>query len=92
MLHAIIILFSFFGLTYAIKETSLFNRLRIFLLGIHAFFYELLNCFLCTGFWAGLIVFVIDRWLGWPGQLMLWGLASAAVSYITSIVLDKLQS
>lgn len=88
-MNTLLILISFFSLTYAIKETSLFDKPRIFLIGLHPFFYKLLSCSYCTGFWSGIILYFIVNYCGKPGEILLWGLASAGVSLIISKWLGK---
>ena len=92
MSPTILILLSFYALTFAIKESVLFDKPRIWLIKLHSFFFYLLECWACTGFWAGIIIYLIaNNVSNWNiRELFLWGLASSATSYIVNVVVDKL--
>ena len=84
----VLYLLSFFGLTYAIQQSSLLNRFRIWLIQLHPLFMELLECPFCTGFWSGLIVYGLS--LSKYISFILFGLAGAAASLIITMILDFL--
>lgn len=86
------ILLSFYSLTFAIKESILFDKPRIFLIKLHPFFFSLFECYACVGFWAGLVVYLIANpfHLFNTREFLIWGLASSAFSYIVNYVLDRL--
>lgn len=89
-MNSLIIIFSFFALTHAIKESSLFDKPRIWLIGLHPFFYELLSCYFCTGFHSGWIIYLIANPYWRFGDMIIWGLASAGVSLLFNNVSDRL--
>lgn len=92
MLNTIIIIFSFYALTHAIKESWLFDKPRIFLIRISPFFYHLFECYLCLGFWVGLIVYLVAtpfHQLNFR-NLFLWGLASSGISFLLNAVANRL--
>jgi hypothetical protein len=88
----LLIFFAAFGLTYGIKESILFDKPRIYLIRLHPFFYHLFACYLCTGFWAGIIVAGLHYYAGMPGKILLWGLASATASFILNLVANRLSA
>lgn len=88
-------LFAMYGLTFLIKEADgpfdICAKIRNKLINnkyVGVFFYKLLDCYFCTGFWSGIIVGLLSR--VFDIKLILWGLAGAAFSFymnswITSI-------
>jgi hypothetical protein len=83
-------IFSFYGLTWIIKEGSIFDRPRNFLARHSPFIGQMLMCYACTGFWTGLaIYFLANRHFDWR-ELILYGLAGSAVSYVGDIVVQRL--
>lgn len=90
MIQVIIIIFSFYALTYAIKESILFDKPRIFLIRLHPFFYYLFSCFFCVGFHAGWIVYLIANTSWNFREMFLWGLASSGISAMMNAVFEKL--
>lgn len=85
-----IILFSFYAITFIVKESILLDKPRIWLIRQSPFFYHLFSCWLCTGFWGGLFIYLLYFQSFDFRELLLFGLAGASVSYITDIVLQKL--
>lgn len=45
-----------FGITFSICDAKLLSPLRDRLTSRSVFFYELTNCYMCTGFWVSLFV------------------------------------
>jgi hypothetical protein len=91
-MHELIILFSFYGLTFAIKESSLLARPRMALIKMHPFFFELLNCYFCTGWYAGLILYLLNFSTFSLGSMITWGFSSAAISFLLNLIVDKLSA
>lgn len=92
MLHTIIIIFAFYSLTFAIKESPLFDKPRIWLIGKHPFFYKLFECYYCCGWWSGLVVyFVASTYTTWNiWDMILWGLAGSGISFFLNAVVERL--
>ncbi len=92
MNNTILIIFSFYALTHAIKESVLFDKPRIWLIGLHSLFYQLFSCWFCVAFWAGLIIYIIaNQYHTWNVfDLVLWGLASSGISYVMNAAADRL--
>jgi hypothetical protein len=90
-LHTIIILISFYALTFAIKESVLLDRPRVWLIRQHTLLFALFECYFCVGFWSGLIVYLIaNPFSSWNGfEMFLWGLCSAGISYVLDVVVDR---
>lgn len=91
-MKAFIIIAAFYGATFALKESDIASGFRAWLIRRGVFFYHMLECWFCTGFWTGLIVYMlgnpIQEWnVSWA---ILWGLAGASVSYIGNIIVDRL--
>lgn len=92
MFETILIIFSFYALTHAIKESILFHKPRIYLIGKSPFFYHLFECYACVGFWAGLAVYLIANPIAAFDirALLIWGLASSGISFVMNAVVEKL--
>jgi len=86
--HIILIAFSFYSLTHALKESTLFDKPRIWLIGLHPFFYQLFSCYFCVGFHSGWIVYLLSHWK--YGEIFLWALASSGISFLLNAVAEKL--
>ena len=90
MLDTIITILSFYGLTFAIQNSDLLSRPRNWIMRHSVFMFQLLSCSFCTGYWVGLIIYLLHE-KEWHGNLFLiWGLASASISYIINAVVDRL--
>jgi hypothetical protein len=87
-MHTIFIIFSFYALTHAIKESWLFNKPRVWLIGLHPFFYFLFECYACVGLWSGFVVYALDHWK--YGEIFLWGLAASGISFLFNVIVEKL--
>jgi hypothetical protein len=89
-MHTIITLISFYSLTWIVKESSLLDRPRNWLARHSTFIGRMLLCYACTGFWAGLIIyFLANTTFSWR-ELLLYGLAGSAVSYIGDIIVQRI--
>lgn len=94
MLDFIFILLASYSLSFLIKETDgpfdIISKLRNYLMRnkyIGVFFYKLLSCYYCCGFWSGLIIYLIYfRKFQW-NLFILYGLTSAIFSLIMSSLL-----
>jgi len=89
-MNIVIILFAFYGLTFIIKDSSLFDKPRIWLIRQHPLFYQLFSCYACVGFHAGYLVYLLSFDQFSFRDFILFGLAGASVSYIVDIVLQRL--
>lgn len=87
MLDAIIVLLSFYGLTYLIKEAEILSSVRNWLMMKSAFFTKMLFCWFCTGFHAGWIVYFLHKY---QWDLTLYALAGAAAASIINATVNKL--
>lgn len=94
----IISIFAIFGLAFAIKETdgpwNIVSRwrnwmMRLPLVGVQ--FYNLLQCYYCTGFWSGIIIYLMTQENYKITFMICWGLASGAICLIMDGVLSHLQ-
>lgn len=90
MLDAIITIFSFYGLTWAIKESDLLSRPRNWIMRNSVFMFGLLSCYFCTGFHAGWIIYLLHEQKWYWNFFILWGLASASISFILNIIINWL--
>jgi hypothetical protein len=92
----IITLFSFFGMSYAIKEAELFAVPRNWLMQRSAFMAKLLYCWWCVGFWAGAFVYLLHSGSANafeefnPFEWIVWGCAGSAVSALGNAVMNRL--
>jgi hypothetical protein len=92
ILNTVIILFSFYGLTHALKEGSIFDNTRIYLIGKHKLFFDLFSCYACVGFWVGLFIYLvanpISDWSIW--MMFIWGCGSSGISFVMNVIVDRL--
>ena len=88
--HSIFLFIASFSLTFGFKETALFEKPRIWLIGLHPFFYKLIDCYYCLGFWVSIFVLLLDTFGGLTGLLFLWGLTGAIISLIMSGIIDRI--
>jgi hypothetical protein len=92
-MKALIIIFAFYGATFLIKEADITAWLRRWLIHRGPFFHNMLECWFCTGFWMGMLVYLLDAKVAEFSlcTMLLWGLAGASVSYIGNVVVDRLE-
>lgn len=90
MLDTIITLFAIYGLTYAVKESSLLAGPRNWLMLRSVFLTKMLMCWFCSAFWASLWVLVLHQWAGMPGSILLWGLGGAAIGHLLNALYTRL--
>ena len=88
-MNAVILVCAIFGLAFAIKQTdgpwNLVSRwrnwmMRVPFVGVQ--FYKLLDCYYCTGFWAGLAVYFLSEESYKLGWALCWGLAGGTICLI----------
>lgn len=82
----------FYGATFMITQSKIFQGPRLFLARL-AFFRELLSCPFCTGAHVGWVLYLaFSPMTSWSWQLgVQWLLASAAVSYLLDIFAEQLE-
>jgi len=97
-MNIIILLLASFGLTFLIRQSegpfgiiSWFRNKLMLIPHIGVFFYKLLECPYCTGFWCGIIVYLINEKKYALNFLFLFALASAAACLIIDNMLSYFQ-
>ncbi len=87
------ILLSCIGIVWIIKDSYIFARPRNFLSSKSDLLKELLSCSLCLGFWCGLVIGLINLWIGESIslKLLLLPLSSAAFCWFSDSLLDLIQ-
>lgn len=91
MLDVIITLFAFYGLTYIVKEASIFSRVRSWIMLKSTFMAGLLYCWFCTGFHCGWMVYMLHEPFPWHVKgLVLWALAGSAISGLFNALMERL--
>lgn len=86
-------LLAIYGLVFLIKETdgpfNIISRSRNILMTnkyVGVFFYKLLDCYFCSGFHAGYLIYLLStpksEWT--INYLVLWALVGAAFSYLVN--------
>lgn len=73
------------GLTFILKQGSIFNSPRKFLIGLHPKIKELFDCGMCLGFWSGITIGILSD-IGIISTLIL-GFASSFLGFITHHIL-----
>ena len=98
MLNTFIVIFSMFGLAFLIKESDgpfdIMSRLRNLLMRnkyVGVFFFKLLDCYFCTGFHTGWIIYLLHEKNWHLNLLFCWGLAGGAVSLMMDAALSSLK-
>lgn len=91
MLDVIIVLFAFYGLSYIVKESSIFSSIRSWIISKSSFMAELFYCWFCVGFHCGWIVYLLHEPMPWHfAAALLWALAGSAISGITNALFNRL--
>ena len=86
----IITLLVFYGIAFAIKEASLLDKPRIWLIRLNPFFYDLFSCYFCVGFHAGYLTYLLSFHQFDLREMILWAFAGASTSFLTNLIVDKL--
>jgi hypothetical protein len=97
MSELILRLLAICALVYAIKEIDgpwgIMSWTRNVLMRnrfVGLFFYKLLSCYLCLGFHAGWVIYIIAEGMPKVNYFLLWGLAGAGISLIFGGALGQL--
>jgi len=91
-MSTVLILLAFYGSTFALKEGTIFDRPRIWLIRQSPVFHDLFSCYACVGFWSGMIVYTIATPFTYGFSLrtmIVYGLASSAFSFLTNLAVDR---
>lgn len=90
-IDAVLFFLAGYGATFVLVDSHLpiWSRLRDNVLMKHAFFEQLLGCYFCTGFWVG-FGFSFHFYQSDLFSHCMLGLASAAISYIIHIIIQRL--
>lgn len=90
-----IYLLAIYGLAFALKEIegpfgvlSKFRNLLFTNKFVGVFFYKLFDCYLCLGFWCGMIIHVISGGKIQINLLFIWGLAGGSFCYIMNVIFN----
>ena len=71
---------------------EVFDKARIALLQnefVGAFFYKLLSCPICVGWWCGIAVYLLQFNSFSIRELIMWGLVGSAVVFVGDELLDR---
>lgn len=97
MLLTIIILLSFFGATFALRETEIFAPLRRYLFSLNQlgpFFIQLFFCPICLGAWSGAGVYMLYCLalnINFSFAMMfIWGFGSGGFNLLMDLLIQKL--
>jgi hypothetical protein len=97
ILDNIITICAIFGLAYLLKQSDgpwgIMAWIRNKLMKnkyVGVFFFKLLDCWYCTGCWAGAVVYLLHEKSWHVNLFILWVLAGGASSLILNAVLEKL--
>ena len=86
-----------FGLAFVLKEDSgpwdLISKwrnlmMRIPFVGVQ--FYKLLDCWFCTGFWSGVLVYLLSNQSYQLSETIIWGLAGGVICLLVDGTLNWL--
>jgi hypothetical protein len=96
-MNTIVLICAIFGLAFVIKQADgpwdLIARWRNWIMRLPLIgpqFYKLLDCYYCTGFWAGLSIYFVSQESYKLSWALCWGLAGGVVSLIMDAVLTFL--
>ena len=81
-----------FGLTYFLKESDAFSKIRGWLISLSPLFYHLFSCYFCTGFWAGVVIYAMTMQGFSICDMMVNGFASAATALVGQTALERFSS
>ena len=91
----LVILSSIYALAFLIKETDgpfgIMATIRNYLFSnkyVGVFFFKLLDCYFCTGFWCGIFIYLLTQ----PFQinmLIVWALAGGFISMLGDKVMSR---
>jgi len=95
----LISIFAIFSLAFLIKEIEgpwgIVSTSRNWIMKnsiVGTFFYKLLECYYCLGFWCGIAVYLLSQNEWHVNLLICWGLAGAAISLMFSKALHYLSA
>jgi hypothetical protein len=97
-MNTVIALLAVFGLQFLITQADgpfgVIAWMRNWLIRnkyFGVFFYQLLSCPLCSGWWAGLTIYFLSQESYKLNGAILWGLSGSATCLILGAILDRLQ-
>lgn len=91
----ILVILSFYGLTFFLKESEIFAPIRSRLIAnkyLGVFFYGLFSCAFCIGCHSGYIIYFIRNGLILNKDIIFYVLGSAAFSLLFDRILAKLEN
>ena len=78
------------------QNAELLSVPRNWLMRKSVFFFKLLSCSFCTGFYSGLIIYLLNFAKIQKNfsiiEMFLWGLASSGISFIITVVIDRIST
>lgn len=92
MIATIFGILSIYSVAFLIKESSILDKPRNWILPRSPFFFNMLDCWFCTGIHAGWIAYFLTQPVSnytISGTFM-WALAGGPVSLIMNALVDKL--
>lgn len=98
MLETVICIFAIFSFAFMVKETDgpfgIIDKIRLTIYRlkyIGPMVYKLLQCYFCTGFYAGIFVYLLhNHFQDISGyDMVLWALAGACVSMCMSLIMNR---
>lgn len=97
MLNTVITICAMWGLAFLVKDSDgpwgIMNWMRRKLIQnkyCGVFFYKLLDCYFCTGWWAGLAIYFLTQESYKFKWAVCWGLTGGAVCLIMDAILTRL--
>jgi hypothetical protein len=93
----VISLLAIFGLAFTLKETNgpwdLISKwrnlmMRIPFIGVQ--FYKLLDCYFCTGWWCGIVIYLLSNQNYTLSWAIVWGLAGGVICLLMDGILNWL--
>jgi len=77
-------------ISYVVTQGDIFKKLREWTTlksknKIWWFINEIMNCPLCFGFWAGIVVYLLPEWVYYP-------FVSSIMSYVIYLIIKKLKT
>jgi uncharacterized membrane protein len=90
MLNTILTIASMYGTSFLIKEASIFDRQRNFLISISPFFARLLMCYACVGIYSGCFVYFLSFDSFSFRQMIMYSISGSVFSLIISLIVDRI--
>lgn len=91
-MNIIVIIFAIYGLSFLVKEATIFDVPRNYLIKHSSFFFNLIDCYFCLSVHSGYVVYLLSNPISsWNlFDLILWSLAGGTTGLVINGIVNKL--